>query len=91
MPEEGEPFKIDWRVHGNVNAAEIAYYHQRVEVFMISHHDEDVTRIYATQEWLDENEGGKGTENAEYARAYVEGTVVNPDDPFDHIRIDEPE
>lgn len=86
MPDLDEPFDIKWRVVGHANAAQIAYYHLNLEVFMHQHDDEDVVRIYATGDWLDE----VPDETAEYARAWAEGTVVDPDDPFDHTRVDEP-
>lgn len=96
----GEPFTIKWRVHGHVNSAEIAYYHIEIDVFLLKYDGEDCARILATQKWLDANEWADpmnrirrgestfGAESAEYVRAYVEGTRVDPLDVYAHPRID---
>lgn len=101
MPKQlGEPFTIKWRVHGHVNAAMIAYYHIEIEVFLLQYDGEDCARLLATQEWLDRNieadpmnrirrgESTFGAESAEYVKAYVEGTRVDPLDVYDHPRVD---
>jgi len=91
MPELGEPFEIAWRVISHINQAQISYYYQRVEVFMHAHSDEDVVRLYATQDWLDAHRDDPGAASAEYMRSYMEGTVVDPDAPFEHEQVDRPE
>jgi len=86
--DEGEVFEINWRVHGHANAALIAYYHQRIDVFLHRWEDTGEWCLLADQSWLDEHEDGDGSESAEYVRAYVEGVSVDPDDVFAHPRID---
>lgn len=99
----GEPFTIRWKVLMYGNAAEQPYYHIQVEVFLHRHHDEDVVRMYATQEWLEAHEqfgpraamnkirkgsNNFGAESAGYVRSYLDGTVVDPLDVYSHPLID---
>lgn len=86
--EEGEVFTINWRVIGNENPAEIAYYHQKVDVFLHQWEDTGEWCLLASQEWLNDHEDGEGSAHAEYARAYVEGVSVDPDDVYAHPRVD---
>jgi hypothetical protein len=81
-----DPFTIRWQVQGHPHG----FYYIEVDVFMhyIVPHDETV--IHVTQSWLDShpNEPGTGADCAGYARQYVDGTVVDPDDVYGHPRIE---
>jgi len=88
MPEEGEVFSINWRVHGHVNSAMIAYYHEQIDVFLHRWEDTGEWCLLVDQSWLDDHEDGEGSAHAEYARAYVEGVYGDPDDVFAHPRVD---
>lgn len=86
--EPGEVFTINWRVIGHANEAQIGYYHQPVDVFLHYFPDTDEWVILVDEEWLRNDQGGEGSESAEYARSYIEGTVVDPDNIYQHTRID---
>lgn len=86
--DEGDVFPIDWRVHGHVNAAMIAYYHQRVDVFLHQWDDTGEWCLLVDQDWLDEHEDGEGSASADYVRAELEGVSVDPEDVFAHPRVD---
>lgn len=83
--ELGEPFTISWRVIGHRNQNIAYWFPLEVEVFCHQFEDTGDVTLMVTQDWLDTSD------HAEYARAYIDGTHVDPDDPFSHERIDRPE
>jgi hypothetical protein len=86
--KSGEPFCIQWRVIGHRNSAQVAYWLEEFEVFIHQHDDEECWRLYATQEWIDEHPWEETHICEEYARSYVDGTIVDPDNLTDHERIE---
>jgi len=83
-PEEGDKLSLGYRVVGNVNQAEIAYWVKEVPVFVHEFDDDhalhDDPQLMVDQEYLDEADEA----DAAHCRAYIEGLPPDPD----HERIE---
>lgn len=86
----GDQLTIDWIVLSHANAAAAYGYPITVDVFVAPeddawHPDADgKVALLVEQDWLDATDSWQ----AEYARYYVDGVIVEAGDPLGHARID---
>lgn len=91
----GDQLTIEWVVIGHSNAAADYGYPIEVDVFVApdddywSPGDDDRVALLTDADWLEAhpNEPGTAGECAGYARYYIDGTIVDAEDPESHRRI----